>query len=84
VRPIDAPLNESVIVSPADSRVFTYQLQDSTTIHVKGQDFQLGQLLDDDLLAKQFEGGIAAVVRLAPQDYHRFHAPGTNSFLLLC
>jgi phosphatidylserine decarboxylase len=32
-------------------------------------------LLQDDELAKQFQGCSIGVFRLAPQDYHRYHIP---------
>ncbi|KAG8964196.1 hypothetical protein FRC05_004262 [Tulasnella sp. 425] len=49
---------------------------DLCTNMVKGQEFTLPTLLDDPHLAGTFDKnpGIA-IFRLAPQDYHRYHAP---------
>jgi len=75
-RPIAEPDNPKRIVQPADSRLSVFRDIDScTTLWVKGKQFTMAKLLHDDQLAKHFEGGSIAISRLAPQDYHRFHAP---------
>ena len=42
---------------------------------IKGQSFSLTSLLDDAALEAEFKDCSLALCRLAPQDYHRFHAP---------
>lgn len=42
---------------------------------IKGFGFTLGALFADEEVAKSFEGGSIVIARLAPQDYHRWHAP---------
>ncbi|KIO21130.1 hypothetical protein M407DRAFT_29238 [Tulasnella calospora MUT 4182] len=43
---------------------------------IKGQEFTLSSLLDDPHLAETFgKNPSIAIFRLAPQDYHRYHAP---------
>jgi len=65
-----------VTVSPADCRLTAYQTLDLATKYwIKGIGFTLTKLLGDDDLAKQFDGGSIVIARLAPQDYHRWHAP---------
>lgn len=44
---------------------------------IKGKKFTLGSLFKDDELAKDYEDGSVAIFRLAPQDYHRYHAPAS-------
>jgi len=44
-------------------------------VWVKGHKFSVRELIQDEELAKKFEGGALAIFRLAPQDYHRFHLP---------
>lgn len=36
---------------------------------------QVAKFLGDKALAAEMEGGAMTIFRLAPQDYHRFHAP---------
>lgn len=75
-RPIDEPENEKVTSSPADCRLTVFPAVDlATEFWVKGSNFTMERLFEDAELAKKFDGGAVAVARLAPQDYHRWHAP---------
>ncbi|KAI8058294.1 phosphatidylserine decarboxylase-domain-containing protein [Syncephalis plumigaleata] len=77
-RPIASPSDEYKVVSTSDSRLIVFpKVNEATRFWVKGSNFSLANLLQDDVLAKQFEGAPMAIFRLAPQDYHRFHAPIT-------
>jgi len=75
-RPIDQPENGYVSSSPADCRLTAFQTIDLATKYwIKGFGFSLEKLLGDAELAKHFDGGSIVIARLAPQDYHRWHAP---------
>ncbi|KAI8370475.1 phosphatidylserine decarboxylase-domain-containing protein [Radiomyces spectabilis] len=75
-RPCDSPNDPSVAVSPADCRMLAFQtVNDATRLWIKGIEFSLAKLLDDPIGSRNFECGSLAIFRLAPQDYHRFHAP---------
>lgn len=75
-RPIADPENPLVTSSPADCRLTAYQTIDMATKYwIKGAGFTIPRLLGDEALARQFEGGSIVIARLAPQDYHRWHAP---------
>jgi len=75
-RPITAPEDDTVIISAADCRLTVWPTWDAArTVWVKGKNFTLENLLDDKELAKSFGAASLAIFRLAPQDYHRFHAP---------
>ena len=73
------------LASPADGRVLVY---DKIDIHqvaqVKGINYRLGELLQDEDMASAYQGGTCIVIRLCPADYHRFHfsdsgIPGTST-----
>ncbi|BFZ62460.1 hypothetical protein YB2330_003554 [Saitoella coloradoensis] len=75
-RTIEGKGDETVFTSPADCRCTVFQTIDLATQYwVKGKKFTLGNLIDDDELAKKYAGGNIGLFRLAPQDYHRFHSP---------
>ena len=75
-RPIDEPHNDFLSSSPADCRLTAFPTIDLATKYwIKGFGFTLGKLLGDDGLASTFDGGSIVIARLAPQDYHRWHAP---------
>lgn len=75
-RPIDEPENDYISSSPADCRLTAFPTIDLATQYwIKGHGFTLPRLLGDEALAQQFDGGSIVIARLAPQDYHRWHAP---------
>jgi phosphatidylserine decarboxylase len=75
-RPIAEPENTLVTSSPADCRLTAYPTVDLATKYwIKGFGFTLEKLLGDAELAQKFDGGSIVIARLAPQDYHRWHAP---------
>ncbi|KAL7423353.1 hypothetical protein Q5752_002656 [Cryptotrichosporon argae] len=82
-RPITAPDDPRIIVSPADSRLTVFQSVDAAKqFWIKGKKFTIPSLLtNDDPAETRFKaiqdgaGAALAIARLAPQDYHRFHAP---------
>jgi phosphatidylserine decarboxylase len=77
-RPCSAPDNPHIIVSPADCRSVVFnKMEEAQSIWVKGRDFSVKRLLGDAYPedAERFRGGSLGIMRLAPQDYHRFHIP---------
>jgi phosphatidylserine decarboxylase len=75
-RPVAEPENELVTSSPADCRLTAFPTVDLATKYwIKGYGFTLGKLLGSAELAAKFNGGSIVIARLAPQDYHRWHAP---------
>lgn len=75
-RPLSAPENPNVLVSPADCRMSCFPtVPDATRLWIKGVNFSLASLLQDEQAAKEFSGCALGIFRLSPQDYHRFHSP---------
>lgn len=73
-RPIDA--DASSVVFPADGRHLGFARASSIDgVFVKGQKFDLSQLLGDADLAARYANGALVLSRLCPVDYHRFHFP---------
>lgn len=64
------------ITCPADGRVQqSGALLDGQLLQVKGMTYSAAQLLGDANAANAFRNGWFLTVYLAPQDYHRVHAP---------
>jgi phosphatidylserine decarboxylase len=75
-RPIASPDDGRVVSSPADCRLTVFPTVDlAQKFWIKGFGFSLSKLLASDALARTFDGGSINIARLAPQDYHRWHAP---------
>lgn len=77
-RPCSAPDRPEIITSPADCRSVVFnRMEDAQRVWVKGREFSverlLGKAYPED--AKRYQNGSLGIMRLAPQDYHRFHIP---------
>ena len=77
------PLEETVVVSPADSRVLIGSFDRASGVHVKEKFFHYDELLgvDRPRWLKTFFGGDFAVFRLTPDKYHYNHAPVSGRIL---
>jgi phosphatidylserine decarboxylase len=78
LRPGARPIDEDPdsVVFPADGRHLGFaSLSKGDGVFVKGQRFELRELLQDDGLAERYRDGAAVLSRLCPVDYHRFHFP---------
>ena len=81
LKPAARPIEEDPdsVVFPADGRHLGFQrASDIQGVFVKGQRFQLRELLGDAALAEQYEDGALVLSRLCPVDYHRFHFPAAG------
>lgn len=70
------PLNNdnNILISPGDGRLFAYEnISINKLIQVKGIHYSLSELIEDNDLARDYDGGTCLVLRLCPTDYHRFH-----------
>ncbi len=66
----------SGFVSPGDGRLLGFErVSDLEHFFVKGDEFTLPKFLGDKELAKRHENSSMFILRLAPNDYHRFHFP---------
>src|SRR6266487_2084786 len=68
-RPVSAPNNPGIVVSPADCRSVVFdRMDEATSIWIKGREFSVERLLNtaypDD--AKRYKNGALGIFRLAP------------------
>jgi phosphatidylserine decarboxylase len=75
-RPIAAPCDDKVIVSPADS-VFAgaWDIDADSKVTVKGVTWPIAKLLDGSPYQAAFKNGIYTHSFLYVDDYHRYHVP---------
>jgi len=75
LRPEARPIGEG-FVSPADGKLLAFEdVGELCSFFVKGERFTLPDFLRDPALAEAYKGGSMVIVRLAPNDYHRYHFP---------
>jgi phosphatidylserine decarboxylase len=68
-----------MILSPADGRIEDLGvIERGALLRVKGQSYDVGELLGDPAAGAELVGGHFAVIYLSPRDYHRVHAPVTG------
>lgn len=71
-RPFDK--SNELLLSPGDGRLQARTSIDcKSMVQIKGMNYSLYDLLQDNKLAEQYEGGTYLLLRLCPVDYHRFH-----------
>ena len=70
------PLANATVVSPCDGVVSSLgPIDDGARMFVKGHPYEVGELLGDSNLARDYIGGQYLVIYLSPRDYHRVHSP---------
>ncbi|MEM9671565.1 MAG: archaetidylserine decarboxylase [Bacteroidota bacterium] len=75
LKPEVRPIGEG-LVSPGDGRLIAFEnVAELDNFFVKGKKFTLPEFLDDEQLAREYENASLLILRLAPNDYHRFHFP---------
>lgn len=75
IRPERRPLSDSALVSPCDARLSVYPITDDLRFTVKHTEYTVVSLLQNEALARRFQGGTALIFRLAVDDYHRYCFP---------
>ena len=78
----DARPIENDFISPGDGKLLAFEnIEDIHNFFVKGRKFTLKEFLNNDELALRYENASLLILRLAPNDYHRYHFPynGTPS-----
>ena len=59
-------------ISPCDSRVSVYPIDEKCHVKIKHTSYTVSELLKNPVLAKRYEGGYLWVFRLCVDDYHRY------------
>ena len=74
IRPKARPIDKTPehVISPCDAKAAAYPVTRGSVWHVKGTDYSLAALLGSAELAARYEGGVGVVLRLTPDDYHRY------------
>lgn len=73
---------ESGFVSPGDGKLLAFEnIEDVDSFFIKGRKFTLEEFLNNTPLATRYKNASLLILRLAPNDYHRYHFPysGTPS-----
>ena len=69
-RPVD--MNSSSLVSPCDSKLTVYPIDEDSIFEIKGVCYHTDEFLRSKALAEKYNGGYFCVFRLEVDDYHRY------------
>lgn len=72
-RPIDD--SKTSLVSPADSKLSVYPIEENEKILVKANEYTVRSLVGEKVDLKDYCGGLCLVFRLSVDDYHRYCFP---------
>lgn len=67
--------SENTLVSPSDGKVTAYEIAKTDMFIIKNSVYTVASLLRDKKLADRYSGGTAIIIRLTPDDYHRYIYP---------
>lgn len=70
--PEKRPVAQSGLISPCDSLLTVYDIDENTRFSIKGRTYNTSELLGGDEISKDFLGGKCLVFRLTVHDYHRY------------
>lgn len=65
-------MDASALVAPCDGKLTAYPITEDAVFSIKHSSYALKDLLQDEALAKEFEGGTCLIFRLTPDDFHRY------------
>lgn len=75
LKPEARPINNG-LVSPGDGKLLAFKaVAEVNTFFIKGQEFTLKSFFQNEKLAIKYRNFSLVILRLAPNDYHRFHFP---------
>ncbi len=60
------------VISPADGMLSVLTIDSQAKFSLKGHNYSLSTLLNDQMAAAAYENGLAIIIRLRVQDYHRY------------
>jgi len=74
IKPECRPINmeKDAFIAPCDGLLSAYRIEDGLVIPVKESQYSMADLLRDEELAKEFDGGYCLVFRLCVTHYHRY------------
>ncbi len=62
----------SILISPCDAKLSAYKIDHTSIYKIKDSYYSVYDLIENEDLAKKYEGGYCLVFRLGVSDYHRY------------
>lgn len=65
-------MESDTLIAPCDGKLTVYPITAEGLFDIKHSVYSVTDLLRDEALAKEFEGGMCLIFRLTPDDFHRY------------
>lgn len=65
-------MDPAALVAPCDGKLTVYPITAEVLFDIKHSVYSVADLLRDESLAKEYEGGTCLIFRLTPDDFHRY------------
>ena len=74
IKPENRPFVQDInsFPSPSDGKLTVYNINETNTFNIKGFDYTVETLLNNEELASKYKNGLCVVIRLSVEDYHRY------------
>lgn len=69
---VSVDMNSAHLISPCDGLVSVFPINSNSIFSVKGSDYRIKDLVEDEKLAEKFYGGTCLILRLCADDYHHY------------
>ena len=70
--PLPLDREPSHLISPSDGWLSAYTVSKDSAFAIKGSRYRVRDLLGDEALARNYEGGLCLIFRLCASDYHHY------------
>ena len=78
-RPVD--MDPHTLIAPCDGKLTVYPITAEGLFDIKHSVYSVTDLLRNNTLAAEFEGGTCLIFRLTPDDFHRYSFPDEGKVL---
>lgn len=65
-------MEKDALVSPCDSKLRVYPINDDSIFFIKDAPYNVKELIKNEELSKEFNGGLCLIFRLTVDNYHRY------------
>ncbi len=72
IKNIDYSNNKDIFISPCSSKLTRYKISKNGVYNIKGSYYSIKDLLNNDSIYKEYNGGEILIFRLEASDYHRY------------
>lgn len=70
--PEETDSNPEHLISPCDGKLSVFPVDENSLFHIKNSHYQIKDFIQDEALARTFDGGTCMIFRLSPNDYHHY------------